>query len=164
MNANIYLYFKKKIKPFLFSKVCIRGDALNTHSMSSSNFELQFQTHTSEAFQYSAPLGSSAISHRSLLSCFSSYNMPAWHFVYLFCGVASFNCKYFRTNEVEAQYSDPLIHLKLLYLFEDLDIVHSFYFSPHVFIFLFSYSFCVHFPQKGTFGGGGNSVLPTRLL
>lgn len=112
----------------------------------------QFRTHTSEGFQYSAPLGSSAISHRSLLSCFSSYNMPAWHFVYLFCGVASFNCKYFRTNEVEAQYSDPLIHLKLLYLFEDLDIVHSFYFSPHVFIFLFSYSFCVHFPQKGTFG------------
>lgn len=83
-------------------------------------------------------------SYQPLLSCFSFYNVPAWHFVYLVRGVASFNGKYFRTNEVEAQYSDPLIHLKLLYLFEDLFIVHSFYFSPHVFIFLFSYSLCVH--------------------
>lgn len=54
--------------------------------------------------------------------------------------------------EVEAQCSGLLIHLKLVYLLGDLDIVHSSYFSP-----MFP-SFCSHlppvyiFPRRGRLG------------
>lgn len=92
----------------------------------------------------------------ALLCCLSPYHTPVWHLAYLFCGVVSFNCKYFWIDEVEAEYySDLLIHLKLVYLFEDLDIIPHFIYLPCFHLFCSQLLFVLISPS---------SVLPSCFL
>lgn len=119
--------FSEYSQPALISVLCYR----------------QCQTHIGEHYYHNAHLSSMLHFQWALLCCLSPYHTPVWHLAYLFCGVVSFYCKYFWTDEVEAKYySDLLIHLKLVYLFEDLDIIPHFIYLSCFHLFVLNSSLC----------------------